>query len=101
MNELRYIWKDFKRYLNNQAGTDAPEVFEEEIQAYRVQEEMIFSRINGYLRARRVDTADLEWLIRRGFYRGIGEAPRRKDWKPKALPAEVKGKKEFVRPGIF
>jgi hypothetical protein len=97
LNELRYIWKDFKRYLNNQAGTDAPEIFEEEIQAYRVQEEMIFSRINGYLRARRVDTADLEWLIRRGFYRGIGEVPRRKDWKPKALPAEVKGKKG-IRP---
>lgn len=97
LNEIRYIWKDFKRYLNNQAGTDAPEIFEEEIQAYRVQEEMIFSRINGYLRARRVDTADLEWLIRRGFYRGIGEAPRRKDWKPKTLPAEVKGKKG-IRP---
>lgn len=97
INELRYIWKDFKRYLNNQAGADAPEIFEEEIQAYRVQEEMIYSRINGYLRAKRVDTADLEWLIRRGFYRGIGEAPRRKDWKPKALPAEVRGKKG-IRP---
>ena len=36
-------------------------------------------------------------MIRRGFYRGIGEAPRRKDWKPKALPAEVKGKKG-IRP---
>ena len=97
INELRYIWKDFKRYLNNQAGADAPEICEEEIQAYRVQEEMIYSRINGYLRAKRVDTADLEWLIRRGFYRGIGEAPRRKDWKPKALPAEVRGKKG-IRP---
>lgn len=97
LNEISYIWKDFKRYLNNQAGTDAPEIFEEEIHAYRVQEELVFSRLNGYLRGQRVDTADLEWLIRRGFYRGIGETPRRKNWKPKNIPVEIKGKKA-IRP---
>ncbi len=97
LKEISYIWKDFKRYLNNQAGTDAPEIFEEEIHAYRVQEELISSRLNGYLRAKRVTTADLEWLIRRGFYRGIGETPRRKNWKPKKIPVEIKGKKA-IRP---
>ncbi|TCW40432.1 ATP-binding protein [Laceyella sacchari] len=96
--ELSYIWKDFRRYLNNQAGTDMPEVFQEEIEAYQVQEELIYSRINSFLRARRVDPADLEWLIRRGFYRGIADTPRRKDWVPQAVPVEVKGKKA-KRPG--
>ncbi|MGA8943520.1 MAG: ATP-binding protein [Thermoactinomyces sp.] len=97
LNEISYIWKDFKRYLSNQAGTDAPEIFEEEIHAYRVQEELIYSRLNGYLRGRRVDTDDLEWLIRRGFYRGIGETPRRKNWKPGKIPVQIKGKKA-IRP---
>lgn len=91
--ELGYVFKDFKRYLLNQSGTDAPEIYEEEIHAYMVQEELIYSRVNGYLRARRVDAGDLEWLIRRGFYRGIGETPRRNDWKPKTIPVEVKGRK--------
>jgi hypothetical protein len=91
--ELEYLFKDFKRYLLQYSGTDLPEIFEEEIHAYKVQGELIFSRINGYLRARRVDAVDLEWLIRRGFYRGIGEIPRRKDWKPRAIPLKVKGKK--------
>jgi hypothetical protein len=91
--ELGYLFKDFKRFLLNQSGTDAPEIYEEEIHAYLVQEEMIYSRLNGFLRARRVDASDLEWLIRRGFYRGIGETPRRHNWKPKAIPVTVKGKK--------
>jgi hypothetical protein len=96
--EIAYIWKDFKRYLLQQSGTDLPEIYEEEIQAYQVQEELIHSRVQGFLRGRRVTEGDLEWLIRRGFYRGIGEAPRRSDWKPSSVPVEVKGKKAR-RPG--
>lgn len=95
--ELSYIWRDFKRYLSDRAGTDAPEILEEEIYAYQVQEEMIYSRMQSYLRIRRVNESDLEWLIRRSFYRGIGDAPRRKNWKPKAIPVELKGKKA-IRP---
>ncbi|TCS96958.1 helicase HerA-like domain-containing protein [Hazenella coriacea] len=93
LHELAYIFKDFKRYLSNQSGTDLTEIFEEELQAYLIQEELIFSRVTGYLRATRVKESDLEWLIRRGFYRGIGETPRRHKWKPKTIPLEVKGKK--------
>lgn len=96
--ELLYAIKDFKRYLTNQAGIDAPEILLEEIEAYQKQEELIYSRIKGYLKARRVATEDLEWLIRRGFYRGIGDIPRRKNWKPTAIPTEVQGKKA-IRPG--
>lgn len=53
--EIRYLWKDFIRYMQNASGTDMTEIFEEEIRAYQVQEEMIYSRINGFLRARRLD----------------------------------------------
>lgn len=98
LRELLYAFKDFKRYLTNQAGIDAPEILLEEIEAYQKQEELIFSRIKGYLRAKRVTAEDLEWLIRRGFYRGIGEIPKRKHWKPMAIPTEVQGKKA-IRPG--
>lgn len=91
--EIGYLWKDFMRYLHQASGTDLTEIFEEELRAYQVQEEMIYSRINGYLRARRLVAEDLEWLIRRGFYRGIGDIPLRKNWKPTAIPVEVNGKK--------
>ncbi|WP_052807293.1 ATP-binding protein [Risungbinella massiliensis] len=95
--EIQYAWRDFKRYLHDQSGTDAPEILEEEIHAYQVQEEMIQSRMNGYLRVRRVDSSDMEWLIRRGFYRGISETPRRHQWRPKTIPVEV-GQKNAIRP---
>src|SRR5690606_12471743 len=38
--EFLYILKDFKRYLTNTAGVDAPEILLEEIQAYQKQEEL-------------------------------------------------------------
>lgn len=96
--EFLYAIKDFRRYLSNSAGVDEPDILLEEIAAYQKQEELIYSRLNGYLRARRVDAKDLEWLIRRGFYRGISDIPRRENWKPKAIPTKVDGKKA-IRPG--
>lgn len=96
--ELRYVLRDFKRYLLDQSGTDVPEILQEEIQAYKIQEEMIYSRMNGFLRVERLQTKDIEWLIRRGFYRGISEAPRRHRWKPKPIPVQVDGKKALRPP---
>jgi hypothetical protein len=95
--EMSYAWRDFKRYLLSTSGTDFPEILEEELLAYQIQEETIFSRLNGFLSVKRLKTSELEWLIRRGFYRGIGDPPGRYQWKPKAVPVEVKGKKA-IRP---
>lgn len=97
LRELSYAWSDFKRYLLDYSGTDYAEILEEELAAYQIQEETIFSRLNGFLSVSRLKTSELEWLIRRGFYRGIGDPPGRYQWKPKAIPVEVKGKKA-IRP---
>lgn len=97
VHELLYALKDFKRYLTSHAGVDDPDILLEEIRAYEKQEELIYSRLNGYLRARRVVAEDLEWLIRRGFYRGISDIPRRQGWKPKTISTTVDGKKA-IRP---
>lgn len=96
--DLAYVWKDFKRYLLDRSGTDLPEIFEEEIHTYRTQEELFYSRISSYFRVNRVTSEDFEWLIRRSFYRGIAETPRRKSWKPEATPVRLHGKKA-IRPG--
>ncbi|SFX41890.1 Archaeal DNA helicase HerA or a related bacterial ATPase, contains HAS-barrel and ATPase domains [Thermoactinomyces sp. DSM 45891] len=96
--DLAYVWKDFKRYLLARSGTEIPEIFEEEIQTYRTQEELFYSRINSCFRVRRVATEDFEWLIRRSFYRGIARTPKRKNWKPEATPVHIQGKKA-LRPG--
>lgn len=96
--DLAYVWKDFKRYLLDRSGTELPEIFEEEIHTYRTQEELFYSRISSYFRVSRVTSEDFEWLIRRSFYRGIAETPRRKSWKPEATPVRLHGKKA-IRPG--
>ncbi|SFI88810.1 ATP-binding protein [Thermoflavimicrobium dichotomicum] len=100
LKEFLYLLKDFKRYLLDRSGTDAPEIFVEEIQAAMSKEEFVYTRLNGFLNVRRVSSADLEWLIRRGFYRGIKEVPRRHHWKPQAIPVnQDKHGKKTVRPG--
>jgi hypothetical protein len=93
--EILYTLKDFRRFLLERSGTDVADILEEELHAYQKQEELIYSRLQGYLRVSRLQVEDMEWLIRRGFYRGIGEIPRRKGWKPQTLPTTVEGKKAF------
>ncbi|MBD1370836.1 ATP-binding protein [Hazenella sp. IB182357] len=93
LRQFLYNLKDFKRYLLNQSGTDMDEIYEEEIHAYQIQEELIYSRLTSYLRARRVVSEDIEWLIRRNFYRGIGEAPIRNDWQPFTQTIEIDGRR--------
>ncbi|SHE82136.1 AAA-like domain-containing protein [Seinonella peptonophila] len=97
LREFLYAIKDFRRYLYDHSGTDVAEILLEELDAYQKQEELIYSRLQGYLRVRRLTADDLQWLIRRGFYRGIGESPRRVGWKPKSVKTEIKGKKA-IRP---
>ncbi len=91
-SQLKYAAKDFKRYLTNRSGTGTPEIFEEEIEAYEMQEQLTFSRVEDYLEGKRISPDETQWLIRRGFYRGIGEVPLRKGWTPSTEPVEVAGK---------
>ncbi len=91
--QLKYAAKDFKRYLADRSGVDAPEIFEEEMEAYSMQEQLVFDRIEEDLAGERVTAEEIQWLIRRGFYRGIGEVPIRKGWEPKADRIQSKGKK--------
>lgn len=93
LGKLVYAFKDFKRYLGNRSGVDVPEIFEEEFEAYSLQEELAYSRVHDYLQARRISGQSIEWLIRRGFWRGIGEAPLRSDWQPAVENVEIEGKK--------
>lgn len=98
--EFLYLMKDFKRFLTDYSGADAPEIFIEEIEAAQSKEEFVYTRLKGYLNARRVTTADLEWMIRRGFYRGIQSIPLRENWKPSSvlLPKDSLGRRA-KRPG--
>lgn len=93
IGKMKYAFKDFKRFLGDWSGVDTPEILEEEIEAYSLQEELAYSRVHDYLQARRISTQSIEWLIRQGFWRGIGEAPLRTDWQPAAEITEIEGKK--------
>ncbi|SGO61267.1 Type IV secretory pathway, VirB4 components [Mycobacterium tuberculosis] len=92
-SQLKYAAKDFKRFLTDRSGVDAPEIFEEEIEAYSMQEQLVFDRVKGDLKGDRVTAEEIQWLIRRSFYRGIGEVPLRQGWEPKVEQVQVKGKK--------
>ncbi|PTM52182.1 ATP-binding protein [Desmospora activa] len=97
LSSLKYAVKDFKRFLTDRSGTSTPEIFEEEIEACRLQEELVFNRIRECLNGKRITTEEIQWLIRRGFYRGIGEVPLRVGWKP-GVDEVVVNEKKAKRP---
>lgn len=93
LKELSYLARDFKRYLLSQSGIEPEDILEEELQAFQIHEEQVFSRISSYFKVKRVSEQDIEWLIRRGFYRGVGQTPLRKEYTPHATVIEVSGRK--------
>lgn len=93
LKELSYLARDFKRFLLNQSGVEMEDILEEEFQAYQIHEEQFFSRLLSYFKIKRVSERDIEWLIRRSFYRGIGEPPLRSNSTPDVIHVETNGKR--------
>lgn len=90
---IQYAVKDFKRYLLKSSGMDGPEIFQEEIEAYARQEQLVHQRIQQYLGGKPLTSEEIQWLIRRNFYRGIGEVPIRQGWQPEAQAVSIDNKK--------
>ena len=80
-SEWLYLYRDLKRYIEYKAGL-ADLVSSDELQLYRSQEEIMYKQLSEYINARRLLTSDIGWLIRRGFYRGIGDPSIPRDWAP-------------------
>ncbi|EJW14351.1 ATP-binding protein [Paenibacillus alvei] len=84
--ELDTYVKDFVRYLTQMffdiAGIEPAEIFEDVIDRYKRSEKLVFNKVSGRLRAKPITTDTTQWLIRRNFYRGIGQAPLWESWEP-------------------
>lgn len=82
---LQYIkeaWKEFIGGVNEASGLDTPEIIEDEIDRYRKAERRVYNKVATRLKADPVNEEDLQWLIRRNWYRAIGKAPIIKNWSP-------------------
>jgi hypothetical protein len=80
--DLKEAWKEFIGRVNEAAGLDAPEIIEEEMERYRKAERRVFTKVYSRLKADPVTEEDIQWLIRRNWYRSIGKAPIMKNWSP-------------------
>ncbi|WP_221568665.1 ATP-binding protein [Alkalihalobacillus sp. TS-13] len=82
LQDLKESWKEFIGDVNVSSGMDTPEIIEEDIARYRVSERRVFSKIRSRLNPEPVNEMDIQWLIRRNWYRGIGKTPLLQDWSP-------------------
>ncbi|MBM7554571.1 ATP-binding protein [Thalassobacillus pellis] len=80
--DLKEAWKSFIGDVHATAGLDTPDIIEEELVRYRKAERRIFHKIYPRLKAEPVQEMDIQWLIRRNWYRGIGKAPLLDTWSP-------------------
>lgn len=74
-----------KRLLDELLGLQKPRLMAHEVTAYLEREPVLFGRLTRVAQASRATPHDVAWLIRRGFWRGLGEPGLRPDWAPDAL----------------
>jgi hypothetical protein len=75
-----------RRRVEELAGLAGPSpISGAELEALAAVEERVFQRLSGVLALRRAKTAELQWLLRRGSCRGVGEPHLEGDWEPDAL----------------
>jgi hypothetical protein len=82
LNDLKEAWKEFISGVHETSGLDTPDIIEDEIERYRKAERRVYNKIYSRLNAEPVNEEEIQWLIRRNFYRGIGKAPILKNWSP-------------------
>lgn len=82
---FRSLWQEPLRLVEELLGVAPPRLLDRELEGHMAREEVLFARLNRVCKAVRADERQIAWLIRRGFWRGIGEAPDRPGWTPEAL----------------
>lgn len=80
--DIKEAWKEFIGGVHDVAGLDTPEILEDEIKRYQKSERRVFNKVYTRLKAEPATEEDIQWLIRRNFYRSIGKPPILKNWSP-------------------
>lgn len=82
LQDIKEAWKEFISGVNEASGLDTPEITEDEIDRYRKAERRVYNKVATRLKADPVNEEELQWLIRRNWYRAVGKAPIIKNWSP-------------------
>lgn len=82
LKDIKEAWKEFVHGVNEASGLDVKDVTEDEINRYRKAERRVFNKVSTKLQANPVTEEDIQWLVRRNWYRSIGKAPILKNWSP-------------------
>ena len=80
--DIKEAWKEFISRAHDVAGFDTPEMIEDEINRYKKAERRVHNKVTTRLKAEPVTEEDIQWLIRRNFYRGMSKSPILKNWSP-------------------
>ena len=80
--DIKEAWKEFISRAHDVAGFDTPEMIEDEINRYKKAERRVYNKVITRLKAEPVTEEDIQWLIRRNFYRGMSKSPILKNWSP-------------------
>lgn len=81
-HDIKEAWKEFIGSIHDVSGLDTPEISEDEIDRYRKAERRVYNKVATRFKADPVTEEDIQWLVRRNFYRSIGKAPIIKNWSP-------------------
>lgn len=85
--------------LRDQLGLSDPRgLSTRELRKIIDRERRSYDRVLTYLGCDRASTSDLQWLIRRGYSRGLGEPRLDPHWRPTAISFHTEGDTQRYRP---
>lgn len=79
---LRSLWSEPKSFVEDLAGVRSAERSEADVSQALQREEMLYQRVARLVVATRATSAEIAHLIRRAFFRGIGEPETLPNWQP-------------------
>lgn len=86
------VIKEPIRTINEIMDFNAPDIFDHELNSYLEVEEKLYNRLSRWLNAKREYEYTTQYLIKRNFYRAIGEPPMRGDEEDEYKEVEIDGK---------
>lgn len=97
---FRTLLAEVRRAVEELAGVAEPRLSPRELEEWLAREALLFQRLGRIVRAVRLAEEHTAWLIRRAFYRGIGDPPGRPGWRPGALAVEATGRPPALVPAV-
>lgn len=94
---IKHLIQEPKRKTEEVMGVSGLELYEDEIRLIAESEDRLYRRLHSFLSLEKVNEQDIEWIIRRNFWKGIGKPPQRFLWQESPTQQDYEEDAEIIK----